>query len=40
MTVTPARFEEDSVDLFGVDGFGLVAYGFDHEANAEVLDGA
>ena len=31
---------EDGVDLGKVDGFGLVANGFDEGSNAEVFDGA
>lgn len=40
MAVTPVGLEKDGVDLFGVDGFGLVPYGFDHGADAEVFDGS
>ena len=37
--MAPVGLEEDVVDLLEVDGFGAVADGFDHGANAEVFDG-
>lgn len=40
LVVTPVGLEEDGVDLGEVDGFGAVADGFDHGADAEVFDGS
>jgi len=40
LVVTPVGLEQDGVDLGEVDGFGAVADGFDHGADAEVFDGA
>jgi hypothetical protein len=38
--VPPVGLEEDGVDLLEIDGFGLVAHGFDERADAEVSDSA
>ena len=36
----PVGLEQDGVDLLEIDGFGLVAHGFDHGSDAEVSDGS
>jgi hypothetical protein len=36
--VPPVRLHEHGFDLFEIDGFGLVADGFDQGADAEVFD--
>ena len=38
--MSPVRLEQDGVDLFEIDGFGLIAHGFDQCADAEVSDGS
>ena len=37
--VTPVGLHEHGIDLFEIDGFGLVAHGFDEGADAEVFHG-
>ena len=37
--VTPVRLHEHGVDLFEVNGFGVVAHGFDEGADTEVSNG-
>jgi len=37
--MSPVRLEQDRIDLLEIDGFGLVAHGFDECADAEVSDG-
>ena len=37
--VPPVGLHEDSVDLFEIDGFGLVAHGFYQGSDTEVFDG-
>jgi hypothetical protein len=36
----PVGLHEHGIDLFEVDGFGVVSHGFDEGADAEVFDGA
>lgn len=38
--VTPVGLEKDGVDVAEVDGFGLVASGFDKGSQAEVFGGS
>jgi hypothetical protein len=38
--VRPMGLEHDGVDLLEIDGFGLVAHGFDHGSDAEVAGGS
>jgi len=40
LVLSPVGLHEDGVDLFEVDGFGLVAHGFDEGSDAEVFDAA
>ena len=40
VVMPPVGLHEHGVDLFEVNGLGLVANGFDQGADAEVLDGA
>ena len=37
--VPPVGLHEDGVDLFEVDGFGIIPNGFDEAADAEVFNG-
>jgi hypothetical protein len=38
--LSPVGLKQDAVDLFQVDGFGAVADGLEHGAEAEILDPA
>ena len=40
MMISPMRLNEDPIDLFEVNEFGLIADGFEQRADAEVFDSA
>lgn len=40
LVVSPVGLHEDGVNLREIDGFGLIADGFDEGSHAEVFDGA